>query len=490
MSAARSLAWAFRRRTVGELRRERGARLKLAAALVVDGTVLLVGTRLVARLVARDPQGAPWLVVGTLWGGLALLALLGALHHGIDSERAQLLAILPIDPAGRFRALLTNTVLEGMGRWPLIVPLAAIGGTGLSGWGWSLLLIVGVPATVALGVVAALIAARWLLPPGPALPVLLLGATGLPPLFVLVAIRLARVFEGVSPLAVAPVAIVLGGVLIGPLAGPLGRLYRQGYLRSQAQSRTLGAPLLPGRRAAVALLARHRTAWAALWSKDLLTRGRSWLGWLRLLMLPIWLLALPWALRFATLRGFEAPRLALLISLLVPYVILVESNPSPIGNEGNRVALWLSAPRSLARMLRAKWIASAAPPLLSAGALALGLTLGLGAGTRAAAIVALDALLLLIAPLALVVWGSALELRLGDHVEGAIETLTNEEAPTTPLRVILVNLGALLLLLLLALHWRDPGQGRAAGALVGLGLSAAGYRLARYRIGSLISSGR
>lgn len=490
MSAARSLVWAFRRRAVGELRRSRAPRLRLVVALSVDIAVLLVGSRLIARLVARNPDGAPWLIVVTLLGGLALLAMLGALHHGIDSERAQLLAILPIDPSDRFRGLLVVTLLEGMGRWPLVVPLAAIGGFGASAWRWWLLVLTGIPAAVALGATLALGAARWLLPPGRALPLLLAGATGIPLLLVVAARRLAGMLENASPLAVAPVGLGLGWLLVGPLAGPLGRLYQRGFLRSQAQSRTLGAPLLPGRRTMATLLSHRRDPWAALWIKDLLTRGRSWLAWLRLLTIPIWLLALPWVSRLAMARGLEAPRLGLLIALLVPYVILIETNPSPIGNEGDRVTLWITAPLSLARLLRAKWISSVAPLILVAGALGVALTLWLGAGVRAAASVALDAVILLVAPLSLVVWGSVLELRLRHHVEGAIETLTNEEAPATPLRLMLVNLGALLLILLLALHWRAPETGRAAGALVGAGMTLVGYRLASYRIGSLISSGR
>jgi len=145
----------------------------------------------------------------------------------------------------------------------------------------------------------------------------------------------------------------------------------------------------------------------------------------------------------------------------------VDGSSSPLGAEGNRLALLLTAPLSHADLLRAKLAALLVPFLVGGvgAALLVGLAAGLPARQLATATVAV---VLLVTGLAAVfAWGSAWDADLGLEIEGGLRGLLQEQTPLTPVRALLVAASALLLGLdLLAL--RALPATPALAALLGL----------------------
>jgi hypothetical protein len=158
---------------------------------------------------------------------------------------------------------------------------------------------------------------------------------------------------------------------------------------------------------------------------------------------------------------------------LLSLLILVDGSSSPLGAEGNRLALLLTAPLSHAELLRAKLAALLAPFL--AGGIGVALLLGLLTGLPARQLVsATAATALIVTGLAVVfAWGSAWDADLGLEIEGGLRGLLQEQTPLTPVRALLAATSALLLGLdLLALRALAPVP--ALATLAGLDALALG----------------
>ncbi len=129
----------------------------------------------------------------------------------------------------------------------------------------------------------------------------------------------------------------------------------------------------PGLQIIQQALTRRRTLSAALLLKEALNHSRAWTTWLRLAVLAVLVLVFPWLHTF--LQGYVLPDPVLVVAYaaLLAVFWIVDGNPSPIGSEGNRLALYLAAPISLAAILQAKFVTVLVPGLL--------VGVGLGAAT-------------------------------------------------------------------------------------------------------------
>jgi hypothetical protein len=448
--------------------------LALTVALGLSGasawrlTHLLLAWQVTGGLVPRL-----WALCLAAWvaaGGLGFLALR---EQGVG-DRARLLFTLPLSPAGRARALYLSAVAQLANLWLLC--LGSLGTAfslvlGTRAWPWIAALLLGQGVALAmvglgLALAATLSKARRrvaflaVLTVSAGAGALLLRAPSLP-----------------GPGVVALLSAVVLALALGPLAALFGRLYERAF---QA---LLAASPRTRRRRFIRLFTRglslRRTPTAALLTRGLLVRGRQWVDWARLGLVAALLAGFPRLRPALAAHGlpdtFTLPAAVALLFLM----ILVDGSASPLGAEGNRLALLLTAPLSQAELLRAK-LADLLGPILLGGvgsALLVGMVSGLPA--RQLAMAAAAVALLLTGLAAVFAWGSAWDADLNLEIEGGLRGLLQEQTPLTPVRALLVAASALLLALdLLTLRALPPAAGLAALA----GLNALTLGLA-WRLG-------
>jgi len=450
---------AIQLRSMGNgLRRDsRGRGLLVLALAVALGLSASGAWRLAHLLLAWQTEGVLgsrlWAVCLAAWvaaGGLGTLAL----REQAVGDRARLLFTLPLSPAERARALYVSAIAQLGNLW--LLSLGSLGTAllvvlGARAWPWIAVALLGQGVALALTGIGLALAAnrRWL---AIAAFLFLCAVAG-------ILSRHAPALPG--PVAAAVLCALTLAITLGPLAGRFGRLYERAF------QNLLGASPRPRRRRIVRLftrtLAALRTPTAALLTRGLLVRGRQWVDWARL------------GLVVALLAGFTRlqPALAargLSVTLTLPaavallfLMILVDGSSSPLGAEGNRLALLLTAPLSHAQLLRAK-LAALLAPILAGGigaALLLGIRIGLPAPELAT--VTFAAGLILTGLAAVFAWGSAWDADLGAEIEGGLRGLLQEQTPLTPVRALLVAGGGLLLALdLLALRALPMASGLAA----------------------------
>ncbi|MBP1466283.1 hypothetical protein EYB53_011255 [Candidatus Chloroploca sp. M-50] len=340
------------------------------------------------------------------WLGLGAWAGVGALRLGLARDEQQLLLTLPLRPADRWHALLVRVVREWVGLVPLALTLTALGG-GLTALGTPSLL--------------------WLLAAG----------------------------VGVALALVAGPLIAVGGAALllrlplpsgsdGWLAGLGGRCLEALTLRQSSRDRAPTAHILPGIALLSAVVARRRTPVAAILWRSLISQSRNWTFRLRVLMTPVLCAGGLWLSGQVTLPGLgDGQRLAA-FAVVLALLTIADGAASPVGGEGERLAVLLTAPVSAGALLRGKLLAM----LLAVGVQALFVTATLGVllqlGAGAVLLVLAQVLVALLGLVALFVGGSVWDSDLSRQVEGAMQALLVEEVPVTPMRLILIGLGSLL----------------------------------------------
>jgi hypothetical protein len=135
---------------------------------------------------------------------------------------------------------------------------------------------------------------------------------------------------------------------------------------------------------------------------------------------------------------------------------VAEQAPSAISGEANRLTLYLSAPLAFSDLLRAKLLLFVLPILTQALVLALFLAWRFALTPGQVGFALLAAALLVVGTLPLFVWGSAWDEDLGLVVEGATQTILQEETPITPRRMWLLTLGLASFAGMVLLLWKFP----------------------------------
>lgn len=144
-------------------------------------------------------------------------------------------------------------------------------------------------------------------------------------------------------------SIVAGGALVlaslaltGRRAGWLGRVYIRAVQTLATPAGPLTVRAVPG----ATWLTSRRGAAAAMIAKDVLVQDRDPFFLLRVVVTAAALPLFLWLRNLDALRGWEdAQLLACLVAALTVYS-LVDTVPSPIGAEGERLMLWAIAPTS------------------------------------------------------------------------------------------------------------------------------------------------
>jgi hypothetical protein len=143
---------------------------------------------------------------------------------------------------------------------------------------------------------------------------------------------------------------------------------------------------------------------------------------------------------------------------------IIEVAPNAISGEGNRLALYLTAPLALSHILRAKLILFLLPVLSESIVIGLLLSWQLALALNQVAFALAAIVLIVLGNVTLLVLGSAWDENLNLAIEGTLQAILQEEVPVSPRKMGLFNLSVLLFALMFLLLWKAP----ALLALVGL----------------------
>lgn len=137
----------------------------------------------------------------------------------------------------------------------------------------------------------------------------------------------------------------------------------------------------------------------------------------------------------------------------------------------------LSTPFELGALLRAKLTLFVLPVLVEGLAVGLFLSWRFGLSLVQAGIALIAIVLMVVGTLVVFVWGSAWDEGLSQAVEGAMQTRFHEEAPITPRRMWLLNLGMLIFVGMLLVLWKLPAMlALTAFVLLDVGIVAGMWR--------------
>lgn len=440
-------------------------------SIIAFGFSLAVGVwgvhRLVSRVLVWQAGGQAtlaeklWLLSLAMWSGLSFLAVLQLLQLGFGNDKFVLYLTAPIPPATRFRILYGLVLLEGLWSWlPLAAGVMAVGLAVTVGWpavAWVTLLVVGAGFAVwCSGVVTLLLICfiaphqrKWFR----------IGVVvGLGVLALAAGLVAMQTSSPPSPYHATILLAALLAVGLGPLAGWAGRLHRRAFHIIEGHAGATTAVTVPGIRSMSQLLARNRSLTGAFFVKGVLNRSRNSLSWARVVAILVYLALYP-RIRSA-LAGYGIPDTLVVVgyTALLCVLTIIDSAPSPIGSEGNRLTLYLTAPLEMGEILRAKLVIFLGPILLMGLAITLLLGRGTGLSGTELGIAAIAVVLILVGDTALLVWGSAWDEDLDLAVEGTMQTLLHEEAPITVRRLWLLNMSLLLLVVGLTLVWKLPAM--------------------------------
>jgi hypothetical protein len=395
-----------------------------------------------------------------LWGGISFLAMLTTLRLGLGSDKLVLLMTLPVSPAARFCTLYGLILIEGLWNWLLLAAGVLAVSLGVTlGWAaatWVAFMLVGAAFIVWCSAIVTLLAIRYIVPRRRKLPRAgVLGSLGV----ALVGTATFMAGFAASPPAPGPgsiVMVLLLAVAIGPLAGWAGRLYVASFHIIEGRSGPRTAVNVPGIQVIGGLLARNRNLTSALFRKALLGRSRSALNWARVVAILVYLALFPPIREALTAYDISDTLAVVGYTALLCVLAIIDSAPSPIGGEGNRLTLYLTAPFTIAEILRAKLTVFLAPVLLAGLAITLLLGRWIGLSAYEVGYAASAVALIVVGDTALLVWGSVWDEDLDVVLEGAMQTLLHEEAPITTRRLWLLNMSLLLLVVGLTLVWKLP----------------------------------
>ncbi len=225
-------------------------------------------------------------------------------------------------------------------------------------------------------------------------------------------------------------------------------------------------------------------------AKALFCQSRKVTAWMRMGVVLIVLAFFPQLHGVAAHYGWSDTLFVAGFAAGLAMLGIVEQAPNAISGEANRLMLYLSAPLDLSRLLWAKLALFVLPVLVEA--LAVGLLLAWRFGlTLGQAMFALFAMVLMVVgTLVVFVWGSAWDEDLGQTVEGAMQTMLQEEAPMTPRRMWLLNLGVVSFVGMLLLLWKLPAVlGLVAVVLFDAGIIAGMWRFSCGRLWRLVREG-
>ena len=248
-------------------------------------------------------------------------------------------------------------------------------------------------------------------------------------------------------------------VVTGRGAAILGRSYISAVQLSTTPRATNRVRRIIGTTTLANRLELWRTPMGAMVIKDLLVQSRDWFFYLRVVVvigsLPLFLQVR----ELDPLRGWTTVQLLACFVAVLTIYSLIDTSPSPIGSEGERMRLWLLAPTSHADLLWVKLGVYLLPLLLQSMVMValIGSWIGMPWTVRLEAF-ALTALMVA-GPVTFLVWGSACDMDIDLALESGMPTTIHEHVPNTAQRLWLLNLSVLLVSVMALATWRlEPYQ--------------------------------
>jgi hypothetical protein len=205
----------------------------------------------------------------------------------------------------------------------------------------------------------------------------------------------------------------------------------------------------------LAVFSRWRGPAGALLAREALIRGRHWLEWLRAgLFAAGLLLGFPALHRVLAARGLAGPLVLVGAVAATALFYVFDGSSSPLGAEGSRLLLFLTAPLDLGALLRAKLLVLLMPLLLG-GSVAVAVLAAAGGFSAAETGWALAAAGLVLAGAAAIFsLGSAWDADLDLEIESGMRGYVQENAPMSATRMALFGLASLAVAAELWLLWR------------------------------------
>lgn len=405
-----------------------------------------------------------WLVCLQTWAGMAFFAIIGV-RQALSSDEAILLFTLPVTRAMRFRMLFGSFFLENLWSW-FLLQIVVMGYTLSSMLGWQAIRwLVVLQAGILVAVLAVLLITLVLLyafTDHTYRTISLLSLTILLVILLLSLLLMKGVMNvqefaySIHPewISVAFVGILLGA--FGPLAVYCGSLYEATFHAMQGRDYAGSGFILPGLRWLCSMVQRQRTLVGALWYRALLNQSRNWFFWARLVVILVVLMLFP--LLHTAISRYHITDVTFVIWYTSAVALLhaLETAVNAISGEASRLALYITAPLTLARFLRAKLLLFVLPVCIEGVLIGLYLCWRLSlSGSQRLLVIATVALIIVIT-LSWLVSGSAWDEDINLVVEGPAQALLQEEMPISPRRIWLLNSCVVLYGLLSIVVWKIP----------------------------------
>ncbi len=406
-----------------------------------------------------------WLLCSGAWGGICLFTILSTITLGFGNDQPRLLMTLPIPPDARFRALYGLMFFEGIGNWLLLeivmmgVPLVI-----KLGWGalsWLMVLLPGIAVAVWISMVVTLLVIRYVLPhPQKTLLIALASCTGSGMVFLAIHTMGITLYMPLllmpAPGLVSLLFVILLVLVVGPLAGGVGKLYLEAFHSMEGRSRSHAVVNLPGIQTLSKLPGRYRSLTGALLVKGVLNQSRNAFTWARLLIVLLFIALFPLARMFLVAYQFSNLQLVVVYSAGVAMLAIIEYAAYAISSEGSRLSLYLVTPLDITMYLRARLTVFLIPVLFVGLTLSLAFSWWIGLPVIELVQIVLIVTLILIGYTAFIVWGSAWDEDLNLAAEGVMPMLLQEEAPITPRRLQLLGLSLVFIVAMFLLVWKLP----------------------------------
>ena len=450
-------------------------RMKVAVVVALFFNIILglwSANQLITRLHQWQAQGTTaintglWLLCLSIWAGIAFFALIGTMRQALGSDEALLLFTLPIPPATRFRTLYGSFFIsiEGLWAW-LLLELGVTGYVLISTLGWQalvwlIMLQLGAGVAIVLSLAGVFSFIYYVLSAGHLKArltiAIIAGLLMLLSVLLIKTINLSALLSTLKPeYAIALFTLLLAAAL-GPFAHIPGKLYNTAFYTIQGRHSFRKPIAVPGTRFLSRFLARQRNLTAAMFTKALLSQSRSIFFWLRIVITLIVLALFPAIQHAAAHVGFS--NVVIIIGYTVGLVFLHASElaMNAFSGEGNRLTLYLTASFSQFQLLRSRLTLFLLPTLLEGLLIGCFLAWRLGLSINQTDFVIASIMLMITGIITFSIWGSTWDEDLAIAVEGVMETLMQEEAPATPKRMWLLNMGVGLLAGMFLLVWKLP----------------------------------
>lgn len=396
--------------------------------------------------------------------GVALLTAVGSIQRMLDSDEALVLFTLPLTLAARFRVLYCTILISNMWSWMLLEAIvSSYTLVPLLGWHtleWIALLELGAMFAVLCAIIAVLCVIRYMLASRhwTLWFVFIVCIIAIEAILTLLASHKQEFLIATDGVHIGWFIVAYGVVLLlalGPCANIPGSLYVQALLVTQRWDRSRRLFTLPGIPLIVNMLESRRMLMSALLTKMLLSQSRNPFAWLRIgILVLIGVLFVPLH-TLALHAGWSNMLFVAVYAAVLGIVPVVEQAPSAINGEANRLTLYMVAPFDISRLLRLRLLqfllVSVSIGLIASLVCSWQLHLTLGQ-----LIVVIGVMVLLVtATLMVMVCGSAWDEDINLAVEGALQTIMQEEGPMTPKRMGVFNLGIAVFVGMVIVLWKE-----------------------------------